>query len=196
MSEQIVELVRPTLWRTLVTNNTFRLAPWADVLYAADLKYWTHPQNADALKFGGLKTSIQDPAGGQHPEGILVLRNDGSQGYTDDPSAIRHGTNSGYQCVHLAAKLGAKRIILCGFDMRSIKNRQHWHDRHPAPLRDHSDGIYSGWIRSFEGLATELTKRGVEVFNATPGSKLTCFPMIELTEAVERWGRVSIKPTA
>lgn len=188
MSKEIAEAVRPTLWRTIAINSTHRIARWADLLYCADNQYWLHPNNKDALSFGGLKVTIQDPRGEILPQpDILVLRNDGVDGFTDDRSAIRHGSNSGYQAIHIAVHLGAARIILCGFDMRAINDKQHWHERHPPPLRDHGSGIYAGWIRSFEKLAPELKKRGVEIVNCTPQSALTCFPMMDLTEAIARF---------
>lgn len=197
MSPTIVEAVRPTLWRTITTNNTFRLAPWADILYAADHKWWHHRDNKDSWAFAGLKVTIEDPTrqGFLVPD-ILVLRNDGMHGFTDDRSALRHGANSGYQCVHVAAHLGASRIVLLGLDMRSVNNKQHWHERHPYPLRDHSDGIYSGWIDAFKKLKPELDKRGIEVINCTPGSALTCFPMMDLEEAIDRFGCAGIKSAA
>lgn len=192
MSKEVVAAIRPTLWRTIAINSTFRLARWAEILYCADNKYWMHPNNKDALEFGGLKVTIEDPRGERLPnDDILVLRNDGVQGFTDDRSAIRHGNNSGYQSIHLAAHLGASKIILCGFDMRAVNDRQHWHGRHPDGLRDHGSSIYIGWLRSFDTLAPELKKRGIEVYNCTPQSALTCFEMMDLAEAISRWDGVN-----
>lgn len=183
MSKEIAELVRFSLFRTIAINTTFRLAPWADMLYAADAKWWNHPDNKDARAFQWLKLMVENQ--GESVDDVLMLKNTGVEGFDDDPTCLRTGMNSGYQALHVAAQAGCKRVLLCGFDMRSVKNEQHWHDRHPLPLRDHSDGIYLSWIRAFGTLAPILEKRGVEVWNCTPGSALKCFQIKTIEAAID-----------
>src|SRR5688572_15903262 len=99
-------------------------APWAEVLYAADYKFWkTHK---GAPEFKGLKYTIEQSPG--EPQGVWpdvqVLRNTGAEGLELDPSGLRTGYNSGYQSVNLAVHLGITRIVLLGFDMWSGPNYQ------------------------------------------------------------------------
>jgi len=71
----------------------------------------------------------------------------------------------------LAASLGAKRILLYGFDCHG----GHWHGEHESPLGNPMLSTYAGWIRNFTSLAPLLVEREIEVVNCTPGSKLECF---------------------
>lgn len=162
-------LRRPSL-RVAVANSTFRLAPWADLLVAADADWWR--ANPDAREFQGLKVCADDSL--LWPE-VLSLRHTGKVGFDDDKECIRSGGNTGYQAVHIAAQAGASRILLFGFDMRP----GHWHDVD----READEAHYAEWCRRFATLAVALAGR-VEVLNCTPGSALECFPMATIDEAL------------
>lgn len=164
--------------RTIAINNTFQLAPWADMLYAADDKWWRLTEGW--REFVGLKVTCDnvDPkrTGAWFKE-LLYLRHTGAEGFDPDPSCIKTGRNSGYQAIHIAAHAGAKRILLCGMDMRG----GHWHGQHKSGLSNKS--CFEQWIELFATLKPELDKRGVEVWNCTQGSALKCFPYMDLDEA-------------
>lgn len=160
---------------TIVINDTFRLAPWAALLYAADAAWWR--ANPDAHAFAGLKVTVDSVPG------VESLRNSGSSGFDPDPQSIRTGSNSGYQGVHIAAQAGAARILLFGFDMSAAKGA-HWFGAHRNGLVNTAPETYVRFIRRFSDLKTSLDALGVEVINCTPGSALTCFPMRSLEEAL------------
>ena len=170
MSQAVADKCRQ--FRTIAINNTFRLAPWADMLYAADALWWMF---TEWQGFAGLKVTCDETA----TNDVLHVRHTGPQGFDPDPSCVKTGSNSGYQAIHIAAHAGCKRILLCGYDMRG----GHWHEPHRRPLRDHGEGIYARWIPAFDTLKPELDKRWIEVINCTPGSALKCFPMMSLDEA-------------
>jgi hypothetical protein len=151
--------------KLIAINDAIILAPWADMLYAADESWWQHPDHRDAWAFAGLKVSVSAVAG------VLRLRNTGVMGYDSDPQCLRTGGNSGYQALHIAAHAGAAKVLLCGYDMRGC----HWHGRHPEGLRHTVPEVYVKWVDRFEKLAPALAKLGVDVVNTTPGSALKCF---------------------
>lgn len=176
MAQAVADQVHEAGIPAIAVNNTFRLAPWAWMLYAADPEWWK--ANPDALKFDGIKASCGDQI-----KGVYRLRNTGKEGFDPDPGAVRTGGNSGYQAVHIAAHAGASRILLCGFDMKG----GHWHPEHESPLRTTHMDTYGVWALSFEALAAEMRARKIEVLNcASPTnlSALTCFPMVSLDEVV------------
>lgn len=175
MSQPVADRVRAAGLPAIVVNSTFRLAPWADMLYAADAGWWAH--NPDALGFAGLKVSVSPV------NGVCRLRNTGVLGFDPDPTAVRTGGNSGYQAVHIAAQAGAARILLLGFDMTAARG-SHWHGDHPAPLRNTEREHYSLWTTHFGLLALELDARGIEVLNCTPGSALTCFSFANIKDVL------------
>lgn len=179
MTPEVAETVRSAAAvRVIAINNTFRLAPWADLFFAADAPWWVR-YYGELVGVPGLKVCA-DPAGTKFDD-VLQITAAGDEGFDPDTSKIRHGGNGGYAAVHIAAHLGCARIMLCGFDMRG----GHWHEPHKYPLREHGEGIFASWIRRFQTLAPELSARGIEVLNCTPNSALRCFPMANLTDALE-----------
>lgn len=181
MSQSVAESVRKIPIPAIAVNTTFRLAPWADMLYAADIRWW-EKYAKEIAEFAGLKVTCDS---GGVLEGVHVLRNTGRVGFDPDPGCVRTGGNSGYQAIHVAAQAGAERILLLGFDMRAHGPHQmHWHARHPEPLRNASDGIFERWLSTFDTLASELKQRGIRVINCTPGSALMAWPNMALEEAI------------
>lgn len=149
----------------IAVNNTFRMAPWAWMLYAADVEWWALPANADAHRFAGFKVSCQSV------RGVHMLRNAGKEGWSDAADCLHTYGNSGAQALQIAAKAGATRVLLLGFDMAG----GHWHPEHQAPLRTTLRDTYDVWVSRFPLLAGHLAAKGVDVVNCSPGSALTCF---------------------
>jgi hypothetical protein len=178
MSAATADAVRAARLPAVAVNDTYRLAPWADMLYAADSGWWRH-HAVDALRFAGLKVTCD--AGTPFPQ-VLGLRNAGADGFENDPGAVRTGGNGAYQAVHIAAHAGAARILLFGLDFHGT----HWHGRHAEPLANTAPYTFTLWAKQFAALAVLLDRRGVRVVNATPGSALNCFPVIEPDLAL-RW---------
>jgi len=172
MSQAVADQVHAADLPTIVINNTFRLAPWADMLYAADQEWWS--EFPEALHFAGLRVSVSEV------KGVHRLRHTGAEGFDPDPTCVKTGGNSGYQALHIAAHAGAKRILLCGFDMHG----GHWHKEHQRPLRTTPSPSYGRWIARLATLGEALATRGIEVINCTPGSALRCFRMARLDDCL------------
>lgn len=195
MTREIAQLVRGRVRAVAVNNQAIpticdgqlvpAFAPWADVLYAAD-RLWWKMNEAAAVAFPGLKVTIEDASPLRRyfrHEAVHVLQNSGTSGYEDRPTHMRTGRNSGYQAVHLAAKFGATRILLCGFDMQEGANgRAHWFGDHQ--YRPQFASPYHLFMREFERGAPEFAKRGIEIINCTPGSALKCFPYQPIEDAI------------
>jgi hypothetical protein len=173
MSQAVADAVHAAGIPAIVTNDTFRLAPWAQILYAADTEWWGH--TAGAKDFAGLKVSCQAVPG------VLMLHNAGNVGYSPDPACVHTYGNSGAQAIQVAAKAGAARILLCGFDMHGC----HWHGAHAAPLRTTSQDLYRRWVERMSlHLAGALEDQRVDVINCTPSSALKCFRVQPLEQAL------------
>lgn len=154
------------------------LAPWADVLYFGDAvrNRWLdwHKDELSAFRGSHIVTRVMPPAE-LVPNGITieVLRHDMKAALSTDPRALA-GYCSGANAANLAFLFGAARIVALAFDMRG----GHWHDRH----RDRSapDIYEKHFIPSLTRMARALeTIGGPPVINATPGSALTCWPIVE-----------------
>ena len=176
------ELVRQ--WRTaggdrriIVANLAWKAAPFADYLYAADLMFWE-----DGF----------DPATGVKYREDVFQNFKGALYTTSALAAGRYGikrevglglTNSGIQCVALAARMGAMRIVMLGYDYGLGPNGEvHFHADHPAPLDNGNKGRFE--TKEVARLATELASKGVQVVNCSRRSALTCFPVIPLEAAL------------
>jgi hypothetical protein len=95
---------------------------------------------------------------------------------------IHTGGNSGYQAVGLAHQLGAKSIILVGFDMKMSGGKVHWHGDHPAHLGN--EGPYDKWVSRFRSLATGLKQAGVKIVNASRETALDTIQRMDLQVAL------------
>jgi hypothetical protein len=162
--------------RVIAINDAYRLAPWADVLYACDDQWFRW--HRDVPGFAGLKYTI-DPRAASRPR-VQLLRNTGSTGLETDPSGLRTGANSGYQAINLAVHLGAARILLLGYDMQRRGGRDHWFGAHP----NQTSPPFQLFRRQFGALVDPLAARGVTVLNCTPDSALDVFPCQPLATAL------------
>jgi len=164
--------------RVIAVNDAYRLAPWADVLYAADAQWWTW--HAGVPTFHGPKYSVSSSIPVTWPD-VQILQNTGPLGLECAPTGLRTGYNSGYQAINLAVHFGAARILLLGYDMQPAANGQtHFFGDHP----DHSLSPYGVMRLAFESIVQPLKEACVEAINCTPGSALTCFPCRRLDEAL------------
>ncbi len=163
--------------RTIATNNSYLLAPWAEALFFMDWKWFEQHENR-LKRYHGLKITIA--AQGRGKKGILFCER-GSRNLLGPYSwVINHGNNSGYCGINLAVHFGAKRIILVGFDMALRDKKHNYHDEHERMMKDN---VYrEEFLPCFDSLPDGLKERGVEVLNATPESALKTFPFVSLRD--------------
>lgn len=171
----------------IAINDAVSLAPWADVLYAADSAWWR--AHGGMPEFGGLKFAIVNKSlrHDSHVPGVTVLENTGEAGLECKPSGLRTGlrggSNSGYQAINIAVHLGASRIVLLGYDMQPADDgRTHFFGEHPVPIRKSSP--YGLFRRSFDALVEPLQQRGIEIVNCTRQTALMCFPRRPLADVL------------
>ena len=177
LTAEDIESCRGKVDGAIAVNDSYRLCPWATALYAADECWWGWKKGAP--DFHGLKYSLQK--GAAKWPGVQVLRNTGDRGLETDPTGLRTGRNSGYQALNLAVHMGAKRVLLLGYQLAlGPKGESHWHGDHPRKV--HSP--YQSFIEKFNELPPLLEKLGVEVVNCTPVTALTCFPRQSIREAL------------
>lgn len=175
--------------RVIAINDAIRLAPWADIHYFCDEKWWQWHHEKDWYKaFAGIRVTLENAKLVGLEPALKSLANwnnycgsNNPPALSDNRNAVMTGANSGYQCVNLALHLGARRIVLLGIDMRNIvvdgREKEHWFGPHPVP---NPQSIYHQMILEFRKLPVELAKRDVEVINCSPGSALDCFRMEDI----------------
>lgn len=147
----------------IAVNTSWKMARFADIIYAGDLAWWKEyggeidvpadrwTCSSQAARLYGLKVH---KAGGEY--------------------------NSGLRAVQLAIHLGAEKVLLLGYDA-SVKAGSHWHGAH-LRTKNPDETRCEKWRRQFSKLDT----KGAEVINCTPGSAIECFPKMPLSEALSR----------
>ena len=124
--------------RFVVINNSWRLAPWADFLFASDYRWW---HCADGCQeFPGGKVSTARRAWEHKEWNILRLgqRLADDRLLVDDIGIVGWGGCSGFQALNMVVQFSCKRILLVGFDA-TVRNGLHWHEAHGDgnnPTRD------------------------------------------------------------
>lgn len=160
-------------------NETWRLAPWADALYACDERWW-RLRGPSKQEFAGARYIGFGTSPGCSPCGVKS----GDNSLRWCGYRLGAGANSGFQAVNLAAVSGARRIVLTGFDL-SLKDGTHWHGDHTGPELSNPDArMLAGSARILDEKHAEFTKKGVEVVNASRVSALKRYPRMSISEAL------------
>lgn len=172
----------------LVCNVSWEKHPQADVLYAADDRWWKsarHGQRALREFQGEMWTCKRDMA---HRFGLCHVKlNDRAKGLIRDPKdGIASGGNSGYQLIGLAYKFLREHgesgpIVLVGYDMKKGPHGENHHHADYAEemiegrkVRFTNSGSVASWAPRFVQLAEDLQDEGVRVVNCSLDTAL-CF---------------------
>jgi hypothetical protein len=154
MSQALADTVRGRC-KVIAVSDAYKLAPWADVLVSNDRKWWDyHRPQFDGLTFAGVEVRDVEKF--------------------DD---ARSGENSGLLAMRVAVRLGATRLLLCGFDMGG----SHFFGPHHEPRWNTKPARFEVFKRQF----ADYRPRGVEIINCTEGSALKCYPMARLGDVLE-----------
>ena len=162
-------------------NNAFELDVAVDVCWSGDMRWLL--RNKEKLRhFGGLKlTCVQAQ---QIPPGIHQLQRGKLNGIEKDPRKISWNHNTGASAINVAYHFGAKKIVLLGFDMQHIEGKNNWHDSH-APTWSPAPDVYEKrFLPKFNQIKIDADALGLDIVNATPGSALTLFPIVELKDVI------------
>jgi hypothetical protein len=171
LTAQDCDLVRASGHPVVVTNTTFRLCPWADVLFAFDGKWWKLYQQEVEATFPGRKISASKGAARYGAESAL----------DDQWFAIYR--NSGACAISLAVAAGAARVVMLGYDAGFSKDgRRHWHADHPEPLENAT--TLPAWGQQFAILARRSRQAGAQVRNASRHTTLQMFKRVALEDVL------------
>ena len=175
--------------RVVAINHGGFIAPWADVLYACDGAWWKRHDGAPSfqgLKFGLTLPPIRWMKTNPISQTIHFLKPVPCAGIDTDPTRLCTGGgqdgagNSGHQAIGLAVHLGARRILLLGYDMHADpKGKRNWHQP-DTPTRS----PYREFQRGYPKLSAAALALGVEIVNCSRQTALTCFPRQQLDQAL------------
>ena len=185
---QQIDMVYRANSNVIAINDAYRMAPWADVLYASDKNWWDWHEGVQG--FEGVKVGLRGSKDGTGYEGewngvdwhdVRAMAYNGDDGLeVRDSRFLRTGSNSGYQAINLAVHFGAKRIILLGYDMQSVtvSVSQEIRDRIASVVRRESDVIKSAIMASVQAVRVD------HWFGAHPDN-ITSHPFEKMLKAFE-----------
>lgn len=117
----------------------------------------------------------------------------------DATSGIYWGSTVVYTQIQLAVAMGAKRIILLGVDFSfsvpasaggstkeiiSEGEINHFHEDYRKPGEKWNLPNLDKQILAFQAALEYCEKNGIQIINATPGSRLNVFPKADLSEII------------
>lgn len=138
----------------ITVNNAWKLAPWADVVYAGDFQWWDH--------YG-----VKLHALGQR----WTCNKDAARKFNLNFHHALGPYNSGHRAIQLALMFNAARILLLGYDC-SLKHGVHFDGKHVG-LGNPKAPKCLVWAKQFAALSkTALGK----IVNCSRYTELDCFP--------------------
>ena len=167
--------------KTIAVNSSYLIAPWADVLYFADDRWYTRekaerPKELAAFEGRILTTSIN--VKDIRLEKLKKIAPSAKEGLSRDRGTLAIERTSVTACLNICLHENARRIILIGVDNKDGPNgRVHHHDEYPWPRRETT---WKAKDRQFKFAVDPLKAAGIEVVNASPISALTYWPKISL----------------
>lgn len=168
--------------KTIVVNTTFRLAPWADFLYSNDHDWMEMHLNEIGRVFKGEVVCGHSAYQRDHVVDYVPF-DKAAQGLKCCDGSIAWGMNSGAAAISFAHQLGAKRILMLGFDQDWTGGKPRWHGKHPAQLQNQKPGFHR-WAAWFEQAAIDAKELGIEIVNCSRQTTLTCFERKTIQEAL------------
>lgn len=168
------QLLREAGVPVIATNTTGKLG--CDILYGADVSWWTNRDNEWALSSEALLVTASVSVPFRKVHSVLVT---GLYGFDPVVGNIRTGMNSGYQAIHLALQTKPARLLVLGVDL-TIKHGVHWHGLHSNGMSNPSERFLERCRPWFSALREIADKQGTSVINCSQISKLDCFPISTL----------------
>lgn len=153
--------------RVVAVSDAYKLCPWADAIASSDRAWWMHHQD-QVRDIRCLKYHAGQP---DAPMAGHLLPVDGC--YTN--------LNSGALGIMVAVSMGARDVILLGFDMTGV-NGAHFFGDHPPSLKSTPEHRFDIFQEQFRILSGRLVFDGVRVVNCTPGTHLKAFPLSTLDQ--------------
>lgn len=170
--------------RVIVVNSSVYVAPWADVLFFGDER-WELANRSAVKSFKG--RVLSSSYGSVHCAYIEFLRRprpgDCPAGLSFDPCEAWMRFTSVRGAINILCHLGVKKIVTVGLDGGpDASGKTHHHAPHGW---GQNPNIWKLQRNELEGVATALKARGVELLNASPGSQIPFWPIVELSDVLE-----------
>lgn len=163
--------------RVVVINSSWARAPFADLLFFGDSRWWNEHRKPLA-SFAGRIATVSAAARGDR---LLKLRRviaPPSFAPEPDRAAMRHTSLTATLNVLAHLLLDAGTVVLLGADMGPGPGGRTHH--HPPHKWRGALGHYAKKLAELEQTVAPLKARNIEVLNASPISRITWWPKVSL----------------
>ncbi len=158
-------------------NMAYQLGSWIDFCFFGD-DAWFDQHRKQLRQFRGIKVScaisFDKPSHRNAQEKIKYTPKNKSRshGISETPNTVCWNDNSGAAAISLAYHLGARKIVLVGFDMKHNETgNSHWHNEYQVT----KPAVFPRHLRGFPGIALDAERLGVKIINASPDSAIDAF---------------------
>jgi hypothetical protein len=164
----------------IAVNSSYLLAPRDALLFFTD-NSWFEPRVDVVLSWAGPVVTQSRHSKRAVPT-LRRIKSVAARNFPEPGSGVvMQGRSTGQTAIGLAAAMLGDPIILLGFDMRAVGGREHHHDDYQDPARRPAQPeVYEKhFLPAFRGWGEMAARAGLTVLNATPGSALKEFPMVD-----------------
>jgi len=176
--------------RVIAINKAFMDAPFADMLFSMDHRFYNWLRIGINKNMVGAKQKFAEFQGikcwldinNSFYDGIyFVVGKRGGDMAVSLEDGIPPGNNSGYAAIQIAMVLGCDPIYLLGYDMNHDNGVSHYHGGYPIAQREITVVRFR---HKFERVADRILAR-THVYNLNPNSGLRCFPFKTIDEVLK-----------
>jgi len=162
--------------KVIAINSSYLAVPFADVLWFADSRWWrVHKDRAEFKQFAGRMVTCA-PDQNVADDRIWRLRRTNAFGI--EPNHVMMRRTGMTAAMNMAAHLGVARIVAIGLDGQpGPDGRTHHHEPHPWGQKQ---GCWAEQAADLVQLVEPLAERGIVVVNASPGSAVDFWPIVNL----------------
>lgn len=171
-------------WPVIGVNDAFKLGDFIDFIWFGDQRWyeWNRDLLIEQCKLGRVYTcaeSIEDDPM------IRCFKRGKPLGIETSLNQVSWNRASGASAINFSYHLGARKIILIGFDLKRGSNGEtHWHDYHKTKDKD-IDTLFLRYLEPFKKIKEDADKLGIEIINVNPDSAIQEFPKMSIKEALE-----------
>jgi hypothetical protein len=190
LAQYDIDVARQKGFALFGCNNVWELTK-LDVLYCCNENWWDHYWSPTLAEYPASKWTGSKEAAKRY--GLNWINGYDRPGLSSNPDYVHHGHGSGFSLVNLAFLMGARRIVLLGYDLKYAPDYQgpteqpgstprHYFGEYPKALQhwprmEVRGGVHVGLVQRYESVA----KQGaVEIINCSRDTALTCFQRMSI----------------
>lgn len=171
--------------KVIAINSSYMAAPWADILFFADARWWTREREVNKRLTETFAGVIATTSKNSKTSRLHVLRQVvPPPGITTKRDSVCLERTSLTAAMNICFHKGAARIVLLGADNRDGDDgRVHHHSEYPWVRHRLTWDVKQ---RQLGLTAADLEKAGIEVLNCSPISTLPFWPKPSLADVLSR----------